>query len=84
MGGPPLVVRLKALMYSKLILGPKKQRPASQNGEPSRSTNQTVGFENVEAGGCFGRQGRKALSRDATAITSRKRGTCRGSGSRRS
>ena len=33
MGGPPLVVRQKTLVPSKLILGPKKQRPASQNVE---------------------------------------------------
>jgi hypothetical protein len=33
MGGPHLVVRQKTLVPSKVILGPKKQRPASQNVE---------------------------------------------------
>ena len=57
MGGPPLVVRQKTLVPSKLILGPKKQRPASQNVERVEVDQSNGRFEN-EAGGYFwGRTG---------------------------
>jgi len=59
MGGPPLVARLKASMPSKVILGPKNQRPSVPNVERVKVDQSNGRFENVEAGGCFGRQGRK-------------------------
>lgn len=52
MGGPPLVVRQKASMPSKVILGPKKQRPASQNVERVEVDQSNGRFEN-EVGGYF-------------------------------
>jgi len=69
MGGPPLVVRLNASKPSKVILGPKKQRPASQNVERVKVDQLLLNgrFENVEAGGYFsggdraGQEGRHCL-----------------------
>lgn len=40
-------------MPSKVILGPKKQRPASQNVERVNVDQSNGQFENVEAGGYF-------------------------------